>query len=131
MVRTRLGGFMDLIRSFFIEAPNAIEIYYLVLGISLLGIILYNVLPERIALKLFIPYRIVAYRATLHKNEKKEYDWSKALNRQSILLLIVFVYSIIILLLTHLYGAIVAKVGLGILAFLFIIGAFWIDPVKN
>ena len=125
------GDFMNTITNFFTEAPSITGMFYAIIGVSLLGILLFNFLPRKIALKLFIPYRIVSHRATLHKKDNKEYDWSAALKKQSILLLAVFVLSVAILFLTSLYGTMVANIGIVALVFFFIIGSFWVDPTKK
>lgn len=120
---------MELITDLFTKTPSIIEVYYIILGVSFIGFILFGLFPEQIALKLFIPYRQVVVQSHKHKKKKKEYNWSQALKRQSILLLVIFIYSIAVLLLTNLYGVNIAKIGLGILALIIILGGIWVDPV--
>lgn len=122
---------MDIIKDFFTEGPNSIEFFYLVLVLSFIGFVLFKRLPERIALKFFVPYRMVTYRTTGDRPMNKDYDWTKALNRQSILLLIICIFSMFVLFLSNVYGIIVAKVALGILALLAMIGGYWIDPARK
>lgn len=122
---------MENIMNFFTEAPTLVEAYYVIIAICLLGIFIFTFLPESIALKLFIPYRLISHRSFLHKKEQREYDWASALRKQSILLLAAAFLSVLILLFTSFYGRIVAKVGLGILAVLFIGGGIWIDPARD
>lgn len=122
---------MDLITSFFTETPTITEMYYVILGLSLLGFFVFRFLPEKTALKLFVPYQLISHRAFLHKKDKREYNWSIALRRQSIVLLGVASISILILVLANMYGTIVSKVGLGVLAIVVLLGALWVDPARN
>lgn len=121
---------MEIIKKIFTEAPNLMEAYYIIIAIALLGGFIFTFLPEKIALKLFIPYQLVSHRAFLHQKEKKSLNWSKALKRQRLLLLFLAFLATLILVLSSFYGQILAKIGLAILAASVIIGGYWVNPTK-
>lgn len=113
-----------MIEKFFTEAPTIIELFYLIAGISLVGSLLFNFLPEEKALQWFVTYRG-------YERKKEEYDWTATLRRQTIFLFTIFIYSVIILLLSAFSGEGVAKIGGIILVVLVFIAIFWLEPVKK
>lgn len=115
---------MDIIRKFFTEAPNVIEMFYIILGVSALGTFIFHFLPEKKALKWLVTYRGYYFK-------REEYDWVKTLRKNVVFLSMVCIYSLIILIFTYIFGKTIAEVGIWILAVLVFIATFWLDPVKK
>lgn len=115
---------MKIIKHFFTEAPTIIEMFYMIAGVSLSGSLIFRFFPEKKALECFVTYRG-------HKGRDEDFDWTATLERQTIFLFSIFIYSIIILLLSLSYGESVAKVGGIILVVLVFIVLFWLEPVKK
>lgn len=115
---------MDIIIKFFTEAPNIIEMFYVIIGVSLLGIFIFHFLPEEKALKWLITY-------WGYYSKREKYDWVKTLRKNTVFLLMIFIYSFFILIFTYVFGKIIAEIGIWILAVLVFIGSFWLYPVKK
>ena len=115
---------MDIINKFFTERPSLIGLLYIITGVSALGIFIFHFLPEEKALKWFATYRG-------YYSKREEYDWGKTLRKRTIFLSLVFIYSLLTLILTYIFGNTVAKIGLLILAVLVLIGSFFLNPAKK
>lgn len=115
---------MEIISKFFTEKPSVIGIIYLILGTSGSAFLIFHFLPKEKALNFFTTYR--GYRT-----KKEKYDWTKTLRKQSLFLLLIFVYSLMFLIFTYLFGEKLAEVGLLLLAFLAFIASFFLEPVKK
>ena len=115
---------MDIINKFFTETPSLIGMLYIIMGVSALGIFIFHFLPEEKALSWFKVYRA-------YYSKREEYDWVETLRRQTIFLSMVFIYSLLTLILTYIFGDTIAKIGLLILAVLALIGSFFLNPVKK
>ena len=115
---------MEIIKNFFTEAPTIIELFYLIAGISLTGSLLFHFLPEEKALQWFVTYRG-------YERRKEEFDWTATLKRQTIFLFSIFIYSVIILMLSSFFGEGVAKIGLWVFATLVLFASFWLEPIKK
>lgn len=124
LVASFKGSFMDIINRFFTERPSFIGMLYLIIGVSALGVCLFHFLPEEKALKW-----LTLYKGYYSKREK--YNWVKTLKKYTIFLSIIFMYSLLTLIFTYLFGKTIAKIGLLILALLVFIGTFWLNPVKK
>lgn len=115
---------MEIISNFFIGKPSLIGIIYIILVVSALSFSIFYFLPEEKALKYFTIYR--GYRA-----KKEKYDWTKTLRKQSIFLLLIFIYSTVLLVFTYLFGEKIAERGLLLLIVLTFIGSFFLEPIKK
>ena len=116
--------FMDIINKFFTETPSIIGMLYIIIGVSALGIFIFHFLPEEKALNWLVTYRG-------YYSKREEYDWVKTLRKQTIFLSMIFIYSLLTLILTYIFGDTIAKIGLLILAVLALIGSFFLNPVKK
>ena len=115
---------MDIINKFFTETPSIIEMLYIIIGVSALGIFIFHFLPEEKALNWLVTYRG-------YYSKREEYDWVKTLRKHTIFLSMIFIYSLLTLILTYIFGDTIAKIGLLILAVLALIGSFFLNPVKK
>lgn len=115
---------MEIISEFFTGKPDITEIIYIILVVSASSFSIFHFLPEEKALKYFTVYR--GYRT-----KKENYDWNKTLRKQSIFLLLIFIYSLMLLIFTYFFGEKLAKIGLLLLAFLVLIASFFLEPVKK
>ena len=115
---------MDIINKFFTETPSIIGMLYIIIGVSALGIFILHFLPEEKAIKWLTTYPLFGV-------EREEYDWLKTLRKQTIFLSMIFIYSLLTLILTYIFGDTIAKIGLLILAVLALIGSFFLNPVKK
>lgn len=115
---------MDIINKFFTETPSIIGMLYIIIGVSALGIFIFHFLPEEKALNWLVTYRG-------YYSKREEYDWVKTLRKRTIFLSMIFIYSLLTLILTYIFGDTIAKIGLLILAVLALIGSFFLNPVKK
>lgn len=115
---------MDIINKFFTETPSVIGMFYIIIGISLLGIFIFKFFPEEKALKWLISYGG-------YYPEREKYDWSKTLKRRTVFLFIILIYCILILSLSYLFSKTIAKIGIGILAIFVLIGSFFLEAVEK
>lgn len=116
---------MDIINKFFTETPSIIGMLYIIIGVSALGIFIFHFLPEEKALNWLVTYRG-------YYSKREEYDWCvKTLRKHIIFLSMIFIYSLLTLILTYIFGDTISKIGLLILAVLALIGSFFLNPVKK
>lgn len=115
---------MHLINKFFTETPSPRGMLYIIMGVSALAIFIFYFLPEEKALNWFTVYRAYYFK-------RDEYNWETTLRRQTIFLSMIFIYSLSTLILTYIFGEIIARIGLLILPVLALIGILFLKPVKK
>ncbi|WP_440897099.1 hypothetical protein ACS127_03685 [Amphibacillus sp. Q70] len=103
---------------------SSLEFFYVVFGVSLFMVIIYNLLSEKKAISFLLVYHV-------YEPNRAKYDFTKTLKHYKLFALTLLVYSTIIIILTYIFGIIVSKVGIWIFFVIVIISSKFLNPVKK
>lgn len=120
-------AFSKFIENFFFnrgeDQLNSLQIMYVAFGISLVGVIIISLLPEKKAIKWLTTYPLFGI-------EREEYDWLRTLKNHRRLLLATSLCSLLFIILGHIFGLIATNIGLGVLCIVILTGTYFADPKK-
>lgn len=101
-----------------------LQFFYVVFGVSLIMSLIYNGLPEKNAINFLKVFHV-------YKAKREKYNFSKTLRNYKIFAATLLIYSILIIILTYIFGSTISNVGFWIFLLIVLLKSKSLDPVKD
>ncbi len=102
---------------------TTLQFFYVVFGVSLVMSLIYNGLPEKNAINFLKVFHV-------YKAKREKYNFSKTLRNYKIFGATLLIYSMLIIMLTYIFGSIISNVGFWIFFLIVLLKSKSLDPVK-
>lgn len=102
---------------------TTLQFFYVVFGVSLVMSLIYNGLPEKNAINFLKVFHV-------YKTKREKYNFSKTLRNYKIFGATLLIYSMLIIMLTYIFGSIISNVGFWIFFLIVLLKSKSLDPVK-
>jgi len=102
---------------------TTLQFFYVVFGVSIVMSLIYNGLPEKNTINFLKVFHV-------YKAKREKYNFSKTLRNYKIFGATLLIYSMLIIMLTYIFGSIISNVGFWIFFLIVLLKSKSLDPVK-